>query len=303
MDCVWIRGFWFSWFRRPARKEAGWVLKQVWRPEYLGMGQTRIPGGPRIWAYFQVSSINHPIIGVPNDLTQARAHFALDGKLAAMWNPCLGVLNMYFTPCNFICKSDDWWLSCSSSLPFHPASLVSFQWDLQPEVLQATCMLKVSMPQRSCSKFIVFLTSWLVCLWIASPLFTGKWPRPKHLTEGAKSHLACRVIGGIDGESFENEGCMMRELKRRAVEQEEVAQMAGLALSPQLQKLQTSNDFVKFADKHGADVTKKSTAYWRVSKDNVWWVLSTSKQRFRHKDVKNLIITAFKAMGIAFANK
>ena len=109
MDCVWIRGFWFSWFRRPARKEAGWVLKQwVWRPEYLGMGQTGIPWGPRIWAYFQVSSINHPIIGVPNDLTQAHAHFALDGKLAAMWNPWLGGAEHVFHSLQLHLQK--WWL-------------------------------------------------------------------------------------------------------------------------------------------------------------------------------------------------
>ena len=118
-----------------------------------------------------------------------------------------------------------------------------------------------------------------------------------------RSHLACRVIGGIGGRSFENEGCMMRELKRLATEQEELAQTAGLVLCPELDKMKTSNDFVKFADKQGADVKKKSTSYWKVSKGNVWWVLSTSRQKFRHKDVKNLVITAFKAMGIAFAKK
>eukprot|EP00435_Cladocopium_sp_Y103_P011859 s1817_g3.t1 len=152
----------------------------------------------------------------------------------------------------------------------------------------------------------VFLTLWHFALWITnSPVFAGKWTRePRPLPQsGHDRRPACRVIGGIDGKSFENEGCMLRELKRLAAEREALAEMEGLTFSSELHRLETSNDFVKFAAKRGAAVKKKGTTYWRVSKGNVWWAFSTSKQKFKKKEVKHVIITAFKAMGIAFAKK
>lgn len=75
------------------------------------------------------------------------------------------------------------------------------------------------------------------------------------------------------------------------------------SLAPELHKLETSNDFVKFASKHGADVTKKGTAYWKVKKGTIWWGFSTGRQTYKKKEVKHVIITVLKAMGIAFGRK
>ena len=160
------------------------------------------------------------------------------------------------------------------------------------------------MCERFFRPIIVFLTLLHFALWTNSQVFTGKWTRvSRPLPQWAAGHPACRVIGGIDGQSFENEGCMLRELKRLAAEREASAEMEGLTFSSELHQLKTSNDFVKFAAKRGADVKKKGTTYWRVSKGNVWWAFSTSKQTFKKKEVKHVIIIAFKAMGIAFAKK
>ena len=82
-------------------------------------------------------------------------------------------------------------------------------------------------------------------------IFSGRLPHLQSSEEAGRKSLTCGVIGGIEGQSFENEGCMMRELKRLAAEQEILAEKSGLNLAPELHKLETSNDFVKFASKHG----------------------------------------------------
>ena len=167
---------------------------------------------------------------------------------------------------------------------------------------------------QKCLKCLMYKTSFskavaLVFLWhfihsaTTSLIFSGRLPHLQSSEEAGRKSLTCGVIGGIEGQSFENEGCMMRELKRLAAEQEILAEKSGLNLAPELHKLETSNDFVKFASKHGADVKKKGTTYWKVKKGNVWWVFSTSKQKFKKKEVKHVIITALKAMGIAFGKK
>ena len=113
---------------------------------------------------------------------------------------------------------------------------------------------------RDSSEIIVFLTLSYFALWITHlQVFTGKWTRePRPLPQSAHARRpACRVIGGIYGQSFENEGCMKRELKRLAAEREAAAEKEGLTFSSELHRLETSNDFVKFAAKRGADVKKK----------------------------------------------
>ena len=165
--------------------------------------------------------------------------------------------------------------------------------------------LKYPMCKTRFYKTVALLFLWhLIHSAPTSLIFSGRLPRLQLSSEEAgRRSLNCGVIGGIEGRSFENEGCMMRELKRLAAEQEILAEKSGLSLAPELHKLETSNDFVKFASKHGADVKKKGTTYWKVRKGNVWWVFSTSKQKFKKKEVKHVIITALKAMGIAFGKK
>ena len=151
------------------------------------------------------------------------------------------------------------------------------------------------------------LLSW----WVFSALglfklaFTGA-PRPSPVGAGCAGCVGrvggCwrQVVGGIDGQSFENEGLMKRALKRLAADQQREAERQGLKVDPKLLRLEVSNDFVKFAAKHGAEVKPKGTAYWRVQKGQVWWAFSTARQRFRNKETLCIIILAFKAMGIAF---
>ena len=85
-----------------------------------------------------------------------------------------------------------------------------------------------------------------------------------------------------------------------AAEQEVLAEESGMQLDRRLYQLETSKAFIKYASKHGAEVDGKGKAYARVSKGGVWWALRTNRQTFRKKEVKHIIITAFKAMGIAF---
>ncbi|CAE7499586.1 unnamed protein product [Symbiodinium sp. CCMP2592] len=128
----------------------------------------------------------------------------------------------------------------------------------------------------------------------------------------ARAQTLCRVLGGIEGKQFENEGClqasdqqlgMLQELKNLASEQEALAHESGQSLDRKLQHLETSLEFIRYAEKHGADINVKGKAYARVSKGGVWWALRTNRQAFRKKEVKHIIITAFKAMGIAFGKK
>ena len=126
-------------------------------------------------------------------------------------------------------------------------------------------------------------------------VFTGHHPTKLRLVSAAR-----HVYGGIEGHFFENEGLMKRELKRLASEQQSNAEKQGLKINPQLLRCETSNDFVKYASKQGATVEKKGAAYWRVQNGQVWWALSTTRQQFKKKEVKDIIFTAYKAMGIAF---
>ncbi|CAE7819313.1 unnamed protein product [Symbiodinium sp. CCMP2456] len=112
-----------------------------------------------------------------------------------------------------------------------------------------------------------------------------------------------RVLGGIQGKQFENEGCMLQELKKLASEQEALAHESGKSLDRKIHHLETSVEFIRYAEKQGADIDVKGKAYARVSKGGVWWALRTNRQAFRKKEVKHIIITAFKAMGIAFVKK
>ncbi|CAE7801154.1 unnamed protein product [Symbiodinium necroappetens] len=112
-----------------------------------------------------------------------------------------------------------------------------------------------------------------------------------------------RVLGGIQGKQFENEGCMLQELKKLASKQEALAHESGKSLDRKIHQLETSKEFILYAEKHGADVDVKGKAYARVSNCGVWWALRTNRQAFRKKEVKHVIITAFKAMGIAFVKK
>ena len=97
---------------------------------------------------------------------------------------------------------------------------------------------------------------------------------------------------------------MLQELKKLASKQEALAHESGKSLDRKIHQLETSKEFILYAEKHGADVDVKGKAYARVSKGGVWWALRTNRQAFRKKEVKHIIIiTAFKAMGIAFVKK
>ena len=142
------------------------------------------------------------------------------------------------------------------------------------------------------SLFILWFLMTSTTLWLFTGIrMSGNWH---------ESSVVRRVIGGIDGHHFENEGLMKRELKRLAEEQQSEAEKQGLSVDPQLLHLETSNDFVKYAAKRGAEVKRKGNSYLRVQKGPVWWEFRATQQKFKKKEVKVIIITAFKAMGIGF---
>ena len=82
------------------------------------------------------------------------------------------------------------------------------------------------------------------------------------------------------------------------------AEAAGQTLSKRLGKLRKPEDFVRYAESHGASITTTKSARKRISKDGVWHdVAGNGSGKDLMKSEREKMITTFKAMGIAFDSK
>eukprot|EP00415_Alexandrium_ostenfeldii_P001619 UN1619 len=98
-------------------------------------------------------------------------------------------------------------------------------------------------------------------------------------------------------------GSRREDLQGLAAQHEADAVACGQVVSAKLQRMRTAKAFIQFAKKRGAEVHANNNGIIKVSKDGAFWNFGVSVEDELQNSARKKIITAFKAMDIAFDKK